>query len=108
MHFHVRIHHWVVVWFYVGVICGVVALVNIFARNLAPETVRLVLFFGVLFWVIGGLICYGYDGVRIQSMPDSGPKKDKRDQTQAETPEWHSASDFVLPGNRKSLLPPRY
>jgi hypothetical protein len=22
--------------------------------------------------------------------------------------EWHAASDFVLPGNRKSMLPPRY
>jgi hypothetical protein len=34
-HIHLRIHHWVLWWFGVGIVCGVVALVNIFSRDLA-------------------------------------------------------------------------
>ncbi len=106
MHVHVKIHHWVMWWFYLGVICGVIALVNIFFRDLTPVDIKLVLIFGVLHWVLGGVVCYCFDGVKIEksagqfakaSQPNASPQK-----------EWHSASDFVLPGGRRSLLPPKY
>jgi hypothetical protein len=107
MHFHVRIRHWVAWWFYVGVVCGVIALVNILGRNLSPTQKDIVLIVGALFWLLGGLACYGYDGVRIEMPPKSsgiaaGPE------TSRQQMEWHFASEFVLPGNRKNILPPRY
>ncbi len=106
MHVHVKVQHWVMWWFYLGVICGVIALVNIFFRDLTPVDIKLVLIFGVLHWLLGGVICYCFDGVKIEkpalpfarvSQPDASLQK-----------EWHSASDFVLPGSRRSLLPPKY
>jgi hypothetical protein len=106
MHVHVKIHHWVMWWFYLGVVCGVIALINIFFRDLSPTDVKLVLVFGVLHWVLGGVVIYCCDGVKIE-MP-------ARSSTKASEPgasfqnEWHSASDFILPGSRKSLLPPKY
>lgn len=106
MHFHVRIHHWVVWWFYVGVVCGAVAIVNILWRDLSPTQIKAVLFIGALFWVLGGLACCACDGVKIAAPPKPAENAVKPPATPPE--EWHSASDFVLPGNRKSLLPPKY
>jgi hypothetical protein len=106
MHFHVRIHHWVVWWFFVGVICGAVALINILGRNLSRSQEDFVLLMGALFWLLGGLLCYGYGGIELQSPP---PASEHPAQTikPSET-EWHSASEFLLPGNAKSLLPPKH
>jgi hypothetical protein len=106
MHIHVRIHHWVLWWFYIGVICGVVAVVNILGRNLSPTQEKVVLMVGVLFWLLGGIACYGYDGVKIE-IPDKSPRNIVEPATSRQL-EWHYASEFVLPGNRKSILPPKY
>ncbi len=106
MHLHVRIHHWVLLWIYVGIACGAVALVNILGRTLSPDQETWILVIGVLFWVIGGVICYARDAVRIET-----PRHEAAKSSDAPVPpqvEWHSASDFVLPGNRKSILPPKY
>ena len=105
MHIRVRIHHWVLWWFYVGVICGLVAIVNVMERDLSRSQVRLVLLVGVLFWLLGGLMCYACEGIRIEE-PHPHPQP-KEEPTVSEEKEWHAASDFLLPGNRKSLLPPR-
>lgn len=106
MHFHVRIHHWVVWWFYVGVICGAVALFNIFGRNLTRSQEDFVLLMGALFWLLGGLVCYGYGGIELQTPPQA-PEHPLEASGQYQT-EWHAASDFLLPGSRKSLLPPKH
>ena len=106
MHIHLKIHHWVILWLYIGVICGVVALVNIFLRNLSPEQIKLVLVFGVLNWVLGGVVCYCCDGIKLETPPQPPIKPIEPGVARAE--EWHSASDFLLPGARKSLLPPKY
>jgi len=95
-----------VLWFYVGVICGVVALVNIFGRDLAPTQVKVILMVGAIFWLLGGLACYGYDGVKID-VP-ARPLRSAVGPEPSRQPEWHYASEFVLPGNRKSILPPKY
>ena len=78
MHIHLRIHHWVLWWFGVGIVCGVVGLVNIFSRDLTRIQDRIVLAIGVLFWLLGGLVCYAYDSVQIEghSRPSTG--KDPR------------------------------
>jgi hypothetical protein len=106
MHLYVRIHHWVFWWFYMGVLGGVVALVNILTRDLTRIQERVILVIGVLFWLLGGLVCHAYDGVQIE--------KPRRQSTRNETPEveqqreWRPASDFVLPGRRKGLLRPKH
>lgn len=106
MHYHVRIHHWVMWWFYVGIVCGIVALVNIMGRDLSAEQIKVVLIIGALFWLLGGIACYGYGGVKIVLPPQ--PSRTTIKPRKSPQTEWHSASDFVLPGNRKSILPPRY
>ncbi len=105
MHLHMRIHHWVLWWFYLGVICGIIALANILWRDLSPPQIKLVLAFGVLHWVLGGVVCYCLDSVKIE--PSQPSRKGVEPRTAQQT-EWHSASDFLLPGSRKSILPPKY
>lgn len=108
MHIHVRIHHWVLVWFYVGVVCGAVAVVNILFRNPDPAQVKWILVIGALHWLIGGTLCYAWDAVRIEKRGREPQKPRPARPRVASLPEWHYASEFVLPGNRKSLLPPKY
>ena len=106
MHFHIRIHHWVFWWIYMGVVGGVMALVNILTRDLTRTQERVILVIGVLFWLLGGLVCHAYG--RIQT------EKPRRQSTHNETPaveqqrEWRSVSEFVVPGRRKELLPPKH
>jgi hypothetical protein len=78
MHIHLRIHHWVLWWFGVGIVCGVVALVNIFSRDLTRVQDRIVLAIGVLFWLLGGLVCYAYDSVEIEEHSRTSTRKDPR------------------------------
>ena len=66
MHIHLQIHHWVLWWFGVGIGCVVVALVNSFSRDLTRIQDRVVLAIGVLFWLLGGLVCYASDSVQIE------------------------------------------
>ena len=106
LHFHLHIQHWVVWWFYVGIACGVIALTNILFRHLSETQTKLVLVFGVLHWVLGGVVCYCIDGVKI--VPPSG-RTPQAPMTRAGLDnEYHCASDFLLPGNRKSILPAAY
>ena len=65
MHFHLRIHHWVVWWIYWGVFCGAIAVVNILLRRLTRSQEAFILLFGGLYWVFGGLVCWAYEGIRV-------------------------------------------
>ncbi|MEO8130288.1 MAG: hypothetical protein ABJF23_22475 [Bryobacteraceae bacterium] len=106
MHAYFKIRRWVLWWFYVGVVCGVIALVNIFLRDLTRAEEHEFIFLGVLHWVLGGVVCYALDGVQI-AKPTAPNSSDKPvDQTEHQE-EWHPASDFLFPGGRKSILPPR-
>jgi hypothetical protein len=103
MHIHLRIHHWVVWWFYVGLVCGVVALVNILSRNLTRSQEDVVLVLGAVHWILGGLVCYSFEGIRIETpkkKPDPAPPTPPPDEK-----EWHFASEFLQSGRRKGLLP---
>ena len=106
MHVHLRVHRWVLWWFDIGVVCGVVAVINILGRNLSRTQEDVILLIGVLHWLLGGLVCYACDAVRIQGSFQE--LKDKEPSRAWEPAEWHPASDFLLPGNRRNLLPPRY
>ena len=61
---HVR--RWVRWWFYVGVACGAVALANIFFRNLTRAQEDAILFVGVMHWLLGGLVCWALDGIKVE------------------------------------------
>ena len=105
-HFHLHIQHWVVWWFYVGVVCGIIALTNIFFRHLSETQTKLVLVFGVLHWALGGVVCYCVDGVKIAAPPAHAPQAPMANVVPDS--EWHYASDFLLPGNRQRVLPAGY
>lgn len=105
---HIHVKHWVLWWFYLGILCGIIAMINIFCRtDLSSTDIKLVLVFGVLHWVLGGVVCYCVDGVKIVQPGQTAEKTSLHAHITPDT-EWHSASDFVLPGGRKSILPPRY
>ena len=109
MHIHVRIHRWVLWWFVVGVLLGAVALINILFRDLSRMEDRVILSIGALNWLTGGVLCYGLEGVQIENphVPINGNASPTRTDGRSQK-EWHPASDFLLAGNHKSLLPPRY
>ena len=107
LHLRVRIHRWVLWWMVFGVVCGVVALTNILERNLSHAQERILIGIGIWNWILGGLICYAYEGVQIEKSAERHQEVEPKG-LQHPDPEWHSASDFLLPGNRKSILPPRY
>ena len=102
-HLHVHVRRWVVWWIYIGIVCGAIALVNILMRNLTHTQDDVILVLGAVHWLLGGLVCWTFDGVKIVSQaPESRPCPHLEDEK-----EWHCASEFVLPGTTHSLLPPR-
>jgi H+/Cl- antiporter ClcA len=64
-HIHIRIHRWVLWWLYLGVVFGAVALVNIFFRDLTRTQDKVILVVGIVHWVLGGIVCWAFEGVRI-------------------------------------------
>jgi hypothetical protein len=91
-------------WFAIGVVCGAVALVNILSRNLTRPQEDAVLVFGLINWVLGGLVCYSLEAVRVETPPKPA-KKDPPESPHYEVQtEWHPASDFLQAGRRKRLL----
>ena len=74
---HVR--RWVVWWFYVGVVCGAVALANIFLRHFTRTQDEVILFLGVLHWILGGLVCWAWEGVKFEK-PAQGQENQKMGQ----------------------------
>jgi hypothetical protein len=76
MDVHLRIRRWVICWFWLGVACGAVAILNIVSRNLTKSQELIILFIGVMNWVLGGAICWAF-GVQIaQPSPPASPTKE--------------------------------
>jgi len=101
MNVRVRIQRWVVWWFYLGVFCGGIALANILGRSLTIAQERILLIIGALHWLLGGLVCWAFEGVKVRQgtpQPKPTPAPVSREA------EWHPASDFLLPGSHHSLL----
>src|SRR4051794_32797173 len=67
MHFHLRVHHWVVWWFGIGAVCAIVALANILSRNLTRSQEDVVLVIGAIHWILGGLVCYSFEAIPIET-----------------------------------------
>jgi hypothetical protein len=113
MDVHIRVRRWVVWWFYASVAFGATAIANILGRDLTRRQDRILLFLGVIYWVLGGLVSFACDSIRIETPgPPPAQKAGPSVRTEAlkadAQREWHVASDFLLPGGRKSLLPPKY
>ena len=104
MDLHFRVHHWVLWWLYLGIACGVVALVNILFRELTRTQETVILAIGVFFWLLGGLVCYACEGIQLIVKPQQQPPhpETRGDDDQKE---WHPASEFVLPGTQRRFLP---
>ena len=106
MYYQIRVQRWVFWWLFVGVAPGVIAIGNILGRDLTHAQIRIILFLGVIHWVLGGLICYACDAVRVEQTSPPEPKHGLQRST-SDT-EWYAAPDFLFPGHRKSVLPLRY
>jgi amino acid transporter len=106
MNIHIRIHHWVLWWLCIGIVVGVVALVNILFRNLTRTQDHVILIVGMIHWILGGFVCWAFDGAHIQNSPP--PKSDSELTRPSDQKEWHPASDFLFPGGRKRMLPPKF
>jgi hypothetical protein len=102
MHMHLRIQRWVVWWFYVGVVCGVIALSVMVGHNFTGAQDRTLLLLGVAHWLLGGIICWAFDSVRVEPRSPSPPAQ-KPPKISVEK-EWHPASDFLMPGGKHSLI----
>jgi hypothetical protein len=60
----------------VGVACGAVAVVNILSRNLSRTQEDVILVIGAVFWVLGGVVCYACDAIRIEGSSQQPENKD--------------------------------
>lgn len=108
MSVHIRVHHWVIWWFWLGVVFGAVALVNVLVRDLPRTEDKVVLLVSALFWLIGGVFCFALEGVKMEPRPDLANQRNQQGSPVLADCESHAPSDFLLPGNRKSLLPFRH
>ena len=102
---HLRIRRWVMWWFAFGVICGVIALGIILGHQLTSGQEQLLVAIGAAHWILGGIVCWALDGVNVESKRPQPPASSK---TGVQERYWHPASDFLLPGGRRSLLPWRH
>jgi hypothetical protein len=106
MHIHLRVHRWVVWWVYVGLACGAIAVVNILGHNLTGTQDRILILIGTAHWLLGGIVCWAFDGVQIDTRRPPVTPGEPHDTTPLT--EYHPASDFLLPGGRRSILPWRH
>ena len=104
-HIHLRVHRWVVWWISVGVIGGAIAVTNILGHNLTRAEDRIFILLGVLHWLLGGLVCWALESVKVEAPPRPSSSPDRALDERTLAREYHPASDFLLPGNRQSLLP---
>jgi len=97
---HVRIQRWVVWWISLGVAGGLIAVANMVGRDLSHEQENVLLVVGILHWLLGGLVCWALGALQVKGLDKSSPPPPVLSEK-----EWHSASEFVIPGARH-LLPP--
>jgi hypothetical protein len=102
-----RVHRWVIWWVCLGILGGAIAIANIVGHRLSAAQEEMLITFGVAFWLLGGIFCWALEGIRVDS-PFPTPPAPGHQRVQESTREYHPASDFLLPGNRRSILPWRH
>ena len=103
---HLRVRRWVMWWLSIGIVCGIVAVSIILGDNLTPPQEKIVLLIGAAHWVLGGIVCWAFESVKIETR--NTPAEAQKSETSVPERYWHPASDFLLPGRRQSLLPWRH
>ena len=73
MYIHLRIHRWVVWWVDVGIVCGVIAVANLLGHHLTPSQDRILILLGAAHWGLGGLVCWAFDGIRVEPRQPVSP-----------------------------------
>ena len=114
MHIHLRIHRWVIWWFYVGVVAGLIVFVNILGHNLTGFQERLLLIVGAAFWLLGGIVCWAFESVKFEPPPLPPPEVQKPLKTATESgmapglrlpaagqKEEHSALETLVPSKSR-------
>ncbi len=76
---------------------------TILLRNLTRTQEHILIFLGVMHWLLGGLVCWACEG--IQAAPPQRPHIDTTPERREEEHEWHPASDFRIPGTAHPILP---
>lgn len=104
MNIRLRVHRWVTWWFYVGIVCGAIAVVNLLGHHLTPAQDRLLIILGAAHWVLGGIVCWAFEGIAFeQKQPKVMPLQQAQSDPSSETRSY-AASEFLYPGRRQSLL----
>ena len=95
----IRIRRWVMWWFSIGIVCGVIAISIILGDHLTPRQEKIVVLIGAAHWLLGGIVCWAFASVRVETRDTPPAPQAPADNT----PEsyWHPASDFLLPGGRR-------
>lgn len=93
----VRVHPWVLWWFYVGVACGVVAVANILFRDLTRTQERWILALGVVHWALGGLVCWATEGIQIERRMSH----EHAAENELIRAEWHDTAEVLDPMERQ-------
>lgn len=63
----IKLHRWVVWWFCLGILGGALALGYIFFLDLPRLDERVILLFGLAHWLLGGLVCWAFEGVKLET-----------------------------------------
>ena len=107
VHIHLRVRRWVIWWVSMGVLGGAIAIINILGHRLSGTQDRILIVLGVAHWLLGGIVCWAFAGVEVEPPRTPSPPIQEPLDT-APSKEYHPPSDFLLPGNRQSLLPWRH
>jgi hypothetical protein len=97
-----RIHRWVLWWFDAGLVIAAVALANVPFLNLTRAQEKAIFTLCVLNWLLSGLVCWAYENTQSNAVQ---PWEPIQREPAPQDREWHSASEFRLPGSGKTLLP---
>jgi hypothetical protein len=99
MFVRLRFHRWVIWWLYVGILGGLIAGTNLLANHLTAAQDRILILLGAAHWILGGIVCWAFDGVRVESGEPSQTPPTAAPRDPAQATEYHPASDFLLPGH---------
>jgi hypothetical protein len=58
-------------WFSLGIVCGAVAVVSILLRELTRSQEDATLGIGIVFWVLGGTVCWASNAVQRHERPSA-------------------------------------
>lgn len=99
----IRFHRWVVWWFCLGVFGGVLALGNIFLLDLTRLDERVILLFGLAHWLLGGLVCWALEGVKLETESQTQDLVSGKPTTDMlEEPKQNVASELIARQNRQT------